>query len=1043
MASSNLRNAEGSWKRQLVLWLTVLLVSVSLATFVAGELRTSRLQARYFSQFAQKLSYRLEPGPSDSISFPGPGGPYDDRLGYSYLPAMIGELTGKGFSIHAQARFSPELARATGWGIFPSYRQKSQAGLNILDHQGELLFSARYPERIFPSFESIPEWIVKTLLFIENRELLDPRHPYRNPAVEWDRLFRSALDAVQQVVGGDDQRVSGGSTLATQLEKFRHSPEGRTSSAREKARQMISASLRAYQEGAETMGARRQLILDYINSVPLAAIPGHGEVNGLCDGLWAWFGRELDATTGLPIPDSGVLEGPDIRSKALAYKQVLSLFLAHRRPSYFLLEDQKALKQLTDTYLGLLYRAGIVGPDLLEAAMSQELVFRRGAPEAQGGVFFERKAANAVRGRLSSLLDFQRLYDLDRLDLTVQSTLDRAAQQEVTRELRALKDPARASEAGLYGHRLLDPAAPSDVIYSFTLYERGQGANLLRIQTDNFDQPFDINQGVKLELGSSAKLRTLVSYLEIVADLYERYAPLSRKELLSLDLPPGDRLSRWAVEYLYGSEDKSLKAMLEAAMERTYSADPAEAFFTGGGLHTFVNFNKEDDRKVPTVREGLRDSVNLVFIRLMRDIVRYHMYRVPGSTALAVKDAQDPLRQAYLARFADQEGKVFLKRFYGKYKQKSQGEMLELLTQGVEPTPKRLAILFSATEPEAGLERFAPFLREHLPNSTLSDAEIRQIYEQYSPSRWTLADRGYLAHVHPLELWTVEYLSRHPQATLEEVLGAGTDVRQEVYNWLFKTKHQGAQKSRIRTIAEIEAFQEIHRSWKRLGYPFGSLVPSYATAIGSSADRPAALAELVGIILNGGIRYPLARIEELHFARGTPYETILRREGAAERVLRAEVADVVRAALQEVVERGTAQRLGRSAFVRADGTPIPVGGKTGTGDNRYDVYGPGARLLESRVMNRTATFAFFIGDRFFGTITAYVPQPAAAAYSFTSSLPVQILKVLAPKLMPLIEKAEARELGAPELLPEVPAPYPPDEEPAPADAERVTARNSR
>ena len=30
---------------------------------------------------------------------------------------------------------------------------------------------------------------------------------------------------------------------------------------------------------------------------------------------------------------------------------------------------------------------------------------------------------------------------------------------------------------------------------------------------------------------------------------------------------------------------------------------------------------------------------------------------------------------------------------------------------------------------------------------------------------------------------------------------------------------------------------------KRLGYPFGSLVPSYATSLGSSADRPAALAK--------------------------------------------------------------------------------------------------------------------------------------------------------------------------------------------------------
>ena len=35
--------------------------------------------------------------------------------------------------------------------------------------------------------------------------------------------------------------AAGGSTLATQLEKYRHSPEGRTQSARDKLQQMASA----------------------------------------------------------------------------------------------------------------------------------------------------------------------------------------------------------------------------------------------------------------------------------------------------------------------------------------------------------------------------------------------------------------------------------------------------------------------------------------------------------------------------------------------------------------------------------------------------------------------------------------------------------------------------------------------------------------------------------------------------------------------------------------------------------------------------------
>jgi hypothetical protein len=79
-----------------------------------------------------------------------------------------------------------------------------------------------------------------------------------------------------------------------------------------------------------------------------------------------------------------------------------------------------------------------------------------------------------------------------------------------------------------------------------------------------------------------------------------------------------------------------------------------------------------------------------------------------------------------------------------------------------------------------------------------------------------------------------------------------------------------------------------------------------------------------------------------------------------------------------------------------------VGGKTGTGDHRYKTFGPGGKLLESRVVNRTATFVFLIDDRFYGVITAYVHGPDAAAFAFTSSLPAQLFKMLAPTISPLL-----------------------------------------
>ena len=41
--------------------------------------------------------------------------------------------------------------------------------------------------------------------------------------------------------------------------------------------------------------------------------------------------------------------------------------------------------------------------------------------------------------------------------------------------------------------------------------------------------------------------------------------------------------------------------MLDAAMQRKYSANPGEAFFTGRGMHVFANFDKTHNRRIMPV----------------------------------------------------------------------------------------------------------------------------------------------------------------------------------------------------------------------------------------------------------------------------------------------------------------------------------------------------------------------------------------------------------------------------------------------------------
>jgi hypothetical protein len=146
------------------------------------------------------------------------------------------------------------------------------------------------------------------------------------------------------------------------------------------------------------------------------------------------------------------------------------------------------------------------------------------------------------------------------------------------------------------------------------------------------------------------------------------------------------------------------------------------------------------------------------------------------------------------------------------------------------------------------------------------------------------------------------------------------------------------------------------------------------------------------------------------------------------------------------VQEGTAKRV-KTAFVKDDGSVIALGGKTGTGDQRFDVYGAGHRLIESRYVNRSATFVFNIGERFFGSMTAYVHGPDSAHYDFTSALPVQLLVKLAPSLMPMIQHQDTVTVPGLHVERAAPAPAGPadavardTEQPVPADAAEPVAK---
>jgi membrane peptidoglycan carboxypeptidase len=968
-------------------WLRWLLIAGIVLIPSIYEIRTSALQSWILSSYARRMSYKVAPGPSSHIVFPKHG-PFDIQAGYALIPEFQQRLRAAGFTTVEQVRFSPELYRAVSWGFLPPYSEPTSTRLTVHGLDGQPLFQAPVQGQYYDSFEEIPPLMVKSLLFLENRELDEPAGPRTNPVVDWDRLAKAALLYAGHKLGLP-LPVEGGSTLATQMEKFRHSYEGRTDSMMAKLRQMTNASLKVYQNGPDTREERRQIILDYLNSIPLAAAPGYGELHGIGNGLRAWFGLDLaDVEKALSLPDTS----PD---KARVLKITLALLCSVKAPSYYLLQNNAALQARANFYAQLLANVQVIPQDLASRVIAEPLSLFSHPPKYDLPVYAERKAINEIRAQLSSLLGVSGFYELDRLHLDVGSTINPGLQHKVIGLFQKLRDPKFVDAAGLRGKWLLSRGDPAQVTYGMMLFEKTPAGYQLRVVTDNLDAPFDINTGMKMQLGSTAKLRTLANYLNIVASLHSLMSHLDSEALKRELSTARDPITRWAAETMAKKPGLNPDALLQLALDRKYSGNPGEVFFTGGGIHTFRNFEKEENSRIYTVREATALSVNLAYVRLMCDLERYYEARLPYNTEEVLSDSDNPVRHRMLQGIADEESKSFLYQAYKAFQKRSSDEIVKSLLGSKARSDRHLAILFYAWHRGADEDALPTWLKKHLGKVT--PQMTARLAKAYANPRLNLSDYGYLLGIHPLRVWCAGELARAPSMDWKQLWDESGAARQISSAWLFKTRNRSAQDLRLRIRIEQDAFARMTPEWQRFGFPFDRLVPSLATAIGSSGDRPEALAQLMGILLNDGVMKPTIRMSRLRFASGTPYETTMApKQSPGIRVMPTEVAQAILPVLAQVVQNGTAVRL--AGAYRVGNRQLVVGGKTGSGDNRFESFGRGGGVISSRPVNRTAVFVFYIENRFFGVVTVFVPGEKAGDYGFTSSLPVAILRVLAPDI---------------------------------------------
>ncbi len=982
-------------------WMLGLGATTVLATGAFVEYRTSWLQSQYFHHAAQGVTLN----DADCKVIPPAAGPYDEQLGYAHISQFRERLKQNGYDITCGTW---QDRHAFGMRLFPIYNEKAQAGLTITGAGDQTMYQARFPRNAFANFDSIPPLLVNSLLFVENREMMKDHPGSWNPAIEWDRFGAAVGTQVLKKVGVKHERGAGGSTLATQIEKFRHSPDGITGSGAEKLRQMLTASVRSYVDEKNTYDSRRNIVLDYLNAMPLSSYPGFGTVNGYADGMAMWFGTDLRTATQVLNQKEADLSDDQLKEYAQVYRQSLSLVMSVKKPSAYLQKDRAELEDRIDKFLPLMADAGLISPRLKDAVLAQRTIYAD--PNRPGKVAnpLLPKSVQGMEVDLLRTLNVRGLYDLTRLDLTAKTTINRDSDSAVTAHLRALADPEKAKADGMIGFQLLPANLTDKVVYTFTLYEKlPDGQNVVRVQADNFNGPLNLNEGVKLELGSTAKLRTLISYLEAVSALHDKYQGQDAALLGAVKdkVNPNDHITRWALDYLSDPvSDKSLNAMLEASLDRTYSGNPGELFFTGGGSKRYENFERQENGQNYTVKLAFHKSVNLSFIRIMRDVMYYNMTEHMHVDPAIFTDTENPQRIAYLQQFSDMEGRGFMWKFWGEQKDKTPDELAQLLADKTHHSPVQLAVVYRSLFPDRPATDMEAFIRKNCKDCG-DNTDFQALYDKYAHDAFNLNDRGYITSIHPLALWMAENRIQHPDMTWDQTADASKEVRQEVYKWLFKDGKEHGQNLRIQTMLEKEAFQYIHADWKRLGYPFGSLVASYSTAIGVSGDTPAALADLAGIIQNDGVRKPAIKFTEVDIGKGTPYETVATpKEKPGARVLPEEIAKLVRREMNGVVEEGTAVRI-RNAVMLSNGQKLDIGGKTGTGDNRVQTFSAHGHVTSSEAKSRTGTFVFAIGDRLYGVFTGYVFGPEAGDFKFTSAVAVQGVKALLPDIQPVIDAA--------------------------------------
>lgn len=1157
-----------------------LLRSFSLTFFILAvvifEERTSFFQSAVFYNIFKDSYYYISSGKIGEGDVPlqdivvdrsKVGGPYDVRSGYGDASRFIKDVGGTGlFGLKERAVWSPKYKKLYDEGLFLPYDYKESVGLIVKDKNGAVLEDNRLPKMLLPETEAVNE-VNHALYFIEDGQILgENSSTYLNYAVDYKRFFVAGVRYVFfkfiSIFNGSAEKSGGASTLLVQEKKFKHSPDGLTEGVDDKFKQIASAFAYLYRDGITTKEKSYTIIKNYLNSIPLGA-DERGEIYGLAEALNRYYGLSrfeidylYDKHSFNCFHDDPSLEYNNIFNLRLAMGFIVSL----RRPSYYLGDEAGRIERekLVDFYLKEMIADKSVFSDPYEKALklSHSFIFNGKTIESlrkeknrnsfdvnKACLYSEKnkkspietiseKTLTTIKNDFSKIIGEKNRYDLSNKDFKLTTSIDLGKQKILESVLEDIKSGRNTDKYGLYGERLLSKNEEKRVDYAINLYElenkNGVGMSNLVASYETDKRPSSFLNGGKFELGSTAKLRVLTSFLQLMEqdwilfnenkdqikycfkkDLNEekchsllrkifnlnegrplgeydlQLASSSIKNKLRHDFILNNSYKTFLIDddcfqvnddfvninklryfgfcfftelYFNGKLDISKKEFLYQAMNIKINANPNSLFYTGGGLHKFDNFNEDDDHQYLTIDKGFSKSNNLVFVRLFRYMEIYLSDRREKDLSSLLNSEEDDRRSGYIEEYKYGD----LLQYFNIYRRKSKDLELDSSDKKVLALGYAIEKLIKEDVGHSILTKKARNNRMRIFSNYNGDDYIslgRSCYgslngnsggdsnedndsilcnkegncidikedelqdeingfdvnkedvELGTVKNFNWQDVGYIGKEHPVRFFTeamsclnVKLRSADFSNRKSKYSSIIKKLQEESYAWVDKKSNYKKRNLAVRKMVEEKTFLEILDMWKSIGYPYNKIVPSLGTALGSSGDRPKALADLLGVIVSGGLKPHQSIINSINFAEGTPYEFNYEKtfKLGNERLLSKEISESVLTAMGNVVDHGTGISLkGKKGIVSARV-------KTGTGDNKkvFKINGTTKEIP----LNRSATSVFNINEKYYGVLVAYTiydGKMEETKLTFTSSLPNNIVRVLAEK--GLFESAESKK----------------------------------